>query len=169
MDQKYLLEHVLFKGKNSFLFSSGSKTKASALLEGFKYINDHLYNWSVADGYMVENPQRVRKNFLLKSILLLLPVAALVLYSLYLKIGEEAIFLLIFPLIFGAVGLNIMTQNRRLFTKITGFLFGFVGMVPLFQIQKSIDLEALLVGPVGVLIVLVGALIFTYRKIGRFT
>ncbi len=57
---------------------------------------------------MVENPQRVRKNFLTKSILLLLPVMGLVLYNLYLKFGEEAIFLLVFPLIFGGVGLNIM-------------------------------------------------------------
>ena len=73
MDQRYLLDHVLFKGKNSFVMSSGSESKATSLQEGFKYINNHLYNWSVADGYMVENPQRVRKEFLLKSLFFLLP------------------------------------------------------------------------------------------------
>ncbi|MEN8727631.1 MAG: DUF2207 domain-containing protein, partial [Sulfurovum sp.] len=88
MDQKYLLEQVLFKGKNAFVLSAGSKSKASTLQEGFKYINDHLYTWSVADGYMVENPQRIRKEFLMKSILFLLPIVGLILYSLYLKFGE---------------------------------------------------------------------------------
>ncbi len=170
MDQKYLLDHVLFKGKNSFVMSPGLESKASALQKGFKNINDNLYTWSVADGYMVENPQRVRKNFLTKSILLLLPVVGLILYNLYLKLGEEAIFLLIFPLIFGAVGLNIMTLKRNWFSKITGFLFATVGMIPLLSIQKEgIKLYDLILGSVGVLIILVAALVFTYKKIGRFT
>lgn len=170
MDQKYLLEHVLFKGKNTFVMSPGSESKARLLQEGFKYINDHLYNWSVADGYMVENPQRVRKEFLLRSLFFLLPVVALVLYSLYLKLGEAAIFLLVFPLIFGAVGLNIMTVKKNWFSKLTGFLFGSVGMIPLISIQKEgVNLNELIFGPVGVLIILVAALFFTYKKIGRFT
>jgi len=170
MDQKYLLEQVLFKGKNTLVMSPGSESKATSLQEGFKYINDHLYNWSVADGYMVENPQRVRKEFLLKSLFFLLPVVALVLYSLYLKLGEAAIFLLVFPLIFGAVGLNIMTLKKNWFSKLTGFLFGSVGMIPLLSIQKEgINLNELILGPVGVLIILVAALFFTYKKIGRFT
>ncbi len=170
MDQKYLLDHVLFKGKNSFMLSSGSEEKASALQKGFKYINDNLYTWSVADGYMVENPQRVRKNFLAKSILLLLPVVGLVLYNLYLQFGEEVIFLLIFPLVFGGVGLNIMTLNKNWFSKITGLIFAIAGMMPFLAIHKEgIHFNELILGPLGVLIVLVASLVFTYRKIGKFT
>ncbi|TNF44407.1 MAG: DUF2207 domain-containing protein [Epsilonproteobacteria bacterium] len=170
MDQKYLLEQVLFKGKNTFVMAGGSESRATKLQAGFKYINDHLYNWSVADGYMVENPQRVRKAFLLKSLFFLVPVVALVLYSLYLQFGEAVIFLLVFPLIFGAVGLNIMTLKKNWFSKLTGFLFGLVGMIPLVSIQKEgVNLDELIIGPVGVLIILVGALFFTYKKIGRFT
>lgn len=170
MDQKYLLNHVLFKGRTTFVLSAGSKTKASALQEGFGQINDNLYTWSVADGYMAENPQRIRKNFLLKSLLFLLPVAGLVLYSLYLKLGEAVIFLLIFPMIFAAVGISIMTSNKNWFSKISGFLFGSVGMIPFVGIMnEGMDLSELVVGPVGVLIVLALALGFTYKKIGRFT
>ncbi|MFC2073550.1 DUF2207 domain-containing protein, partial [Campylobacterota bacterium] len=170
MDQKYLLDQVLFKGRTTFVMSAGSKTKATALQEGFGQINDNLYTWSVADGYMVENPQRIRKNFLVKSLLFLLPVVGLVLYSLYLKLGEVAIFLLVFPMIFAAVGISIMTSNKNWFSKITGFLFGSVGMIPFFSIMnEGMDLSELVVGPVGVLIILALALGFTYKKIGRFT
>lgn len=170
IDQKYLLEHVLFKGKNSFTLSVGSESKASALQKGFEHINDDLYVWSVANGYMTENPQRIRKNFLIKSILFLLPVAGLVLYSLFLKLGDAAIFLLVFPVVFIAVGANIMTSNKNWFSKITGFLFGSAGLIPLLVIQKEgITLSELIMGPAGVLIVLALALSFTYKKIGSST
>ncbi len=43
-------------------------------------------------------------------------------------------------------------------------------MMPFLAIQKEgINLNELLIGPVGVLIVLVAAMVFTYKKIGRFT
>ena len=93
---------------------------------------------------MAENPQRIRKNFLVKSLLFLLPVAGLVLYSLYLKLGEAAIFLLVFPMIFAAVGISIMTSNKNWFSKITGFLFGSVGMIPFIgMMNEGIDLSEL--------------------------
>ena len=60
MDQKYLLDHVLFKGKDRFILSAGSESKASALQQGFKYINTNIYTWSVADGYMVENQKNLK-------------------------------------------------------------------------------------------------------------
>ncbi len=120
MDQKYLLDQILFKGKSSFSMSSGSESKASALQKGFGHINDNLYTWSVGDGYMVENPQRVRKNFLWKSILYLLPVLALVIYGFLNKYGLDVIFLLIFPLIFGGVGLSMIIGSKSWFNKIFG-------------------------------------------------
>ncbi|WP_309500252.1 DUF2207 domain-containing protein [Sulfurovum sp.] len=165
-DQKYLLEHVLFKSKNIFTFSSGSSSKATALQEGFEHINDTLYIWSVVNGYMLENPQRVRKNFLGKSILFLLPVTGLTFYTLFLKFGEEAAFLLLFPLMFGIVGLGIMISKKNWLTKITGFLFAAVGTIPLLGMHKA---EELVMGPMGVLILLAAALFFTYKKIGKFT
>jgi len=170
-DQKYLLEYVLFEGnKKTFVFSSGSSSKASALQKGFGHINDDLYIWSVSSGYMAENPQRIRKNFLLKSLLFLLPVVGLVLYSLFLKLGDEVIFLLVFPVVFTAVGTSIMTSNKNWFSKVTGFLFGSVGLIPLLAIQKEgMSLSDLLIGPAGVLLVLALALGFTYKKIGKFT
>ena len=59
VDQKYLLNRILFKGNTTFVLSAGSKTKASILKEGFGESNNKLYTWSVADGYMAENPQRI--------------------------------------------------------------------------------------------------------------
>ncbi|HEC45286.1 MAG TPA: DUF2207 domain-containing protein, partial [Epsilonproteobacteria bacterium] len=170
MDQKYLLDHVLFKGKSSFTMSSGSESKASALQKGFGHINDNLYIWSVSDGYMVENPQRVRKNFLWKSILFLLPVLGLLLYSLYTKLGADAIFILIFPVVFGAAGISMMMSKKNLFSKIYGLIFVGAGMTPLLMFQdKDLNINDLLFGPVGVLIVSAMALAFTYRKMGKYT
>jgi hypothetical protein len=101
MNQKYLLEQVLFRGKSVFIMSSGSESSAQKLRNGFEHINNNLYKWSVADGYMVANPQRVRKSFLTKTILLLLPILLLAGYSIFKDQGENAIFLLIFPIVFG--------------------------------------------------------------------
>ena len=63
LNQKYLLQEVLFKGKSAFILSKGSASVAEKLRSGFKHMNDNLYTWSVADGYMVENPQKDQKKF----------------------------------------------------------------------------------------------------------
>lgn len=110
---------MFFKGKRSFTLSAGSSSEASALQEGFGHIN----TWSVGDGYMVENPQRVCKSFLWKSILWLLPVVGLVFYTLYITLGEEAIFIFIFPLIFESVGIGMMMSQKKWLAKLPGLFF----------------------------------------------
>jgi len=170
MDQKYLLNQVLFKGKSSFTMSAGSETKATALQKGFDEINDNLYLWSVGDGYMVENPQRVRKNFLWKSILYLLPVLALVVYGFLDNYGPEVIFILIFPLIFGGVGLSMFMGSKAWFNKIFGLVFGAMGSIPaLGLLADKIPLKEILTGPFAVLAILIIALVFTYKRIGKYT
>ena len=171
MDQKYLLDHILFKGKsNTFTFTNGSESKAKILQSGFKQINDNLYKWVVSDGYMLENPQRVRKNFLMKSILHLLPVVALMLYGFYVTFGVDVIFILIFPIIFGTVGMTVALTNKGLVNKIFGGVFVLSGFTPLIGLMNDgMSFETLLFGPFGVLLILGIALFYTYKKIGRFT
>ena len=46
MDQKYLLDHVFFKGSSqSYTLSKGTESKAKSLQSGFKQINDNLYKF----------------------------------------------------------------------------------------------------------------------------
>lgn len=170
MDQNYLLNHTLFSSGKSFILKGGSESRAKRLMQNFSHINENLYTWSVSDGYMAENPKRIRKNFLTKSILWLLPVIALVAYSLYIKYGLEVLFVLIFPIVFGAVGITIMVTQSQRREKLFGLFFAGAGMMPLFAImQDGLSFKSILMGPVGVLIVIVMAMMMVYKKIGKFT
>ncbi len=170
MDQKYLLNDVFFQKSHSFSMEAGSSTKSTILQKGFEDINNNLYLWSVTNGYMVENPQRVRKSFLWKSILLLLPVLALTVYSFLNTFGPEVIAIIIFPLIFGGVGLTMFIGSKNLFNKIFGVLFGIMGTVPALGIlSEDISLKEIFTGPFSVLAFLIVALIFTYKRIGKYT
>ena len=171
IDQKYLMKQVLFKGSSkTFTFTKGSASKAKALQSAFKQINDTLYKWVVSDGYMLENPQRVRKNFLLKSILYLLPIVALTFYGFYQKFGIDVIFMLLFPIIFGTVGLTVALQNKGVSNKIFGGIFILSGFTPLIGLmQNGMNIKTLLFGPFGILLILGMAMFYTYKKIGRFT
>jgi hypothetical protein len=151
MNQKYLLDHILFKGKSVFIMSSGSESSAQKLRTGFDYINNNLYTWSVADGYMVENPQRVRKSFLTKTILLLLPVLLLAGYSIFKDQGENAIFLLIFPIAFGSAGISIMMKQKSIMAKVQGLIFMGAGLMPVFMMQgQGVNIQGILTGPLSV-------------------
>jgi len=170
LDQRYLLDNILFKDTNSFIMSESSEDKAQALLAGFSHINDNLYSWSVSDGYMSENPHCVRNSFLLKSVLGLLPVLGLMIYTLYTQLGAEALMLLIFPVVFGAVGLSIFFGQKAWSAKLFGLVFLGFGMMPLFVFfDKGISLQSLFLEPLGVFIILIVALYMLYKKIGKFT
>ncbi len=170
MNQKYLLSEILFKGKSSFTLSKGSSSTAEKLKSGFTHINDNLYTWSVADGYMVENPQRIRKSFLKKTILMLLPVLLLAGYSIFKNYGEDALFILIFPLAFGSAGLSIMLKEKSIMAKIQGLIFVGAGLMPLFMMPgEGINIKEMLTGPLSVLFVIIVVMFFVYYRLGNFT
>jgi len=171
MNQRYLLENILFKGKSAFALSKGSASVAEKLRSGFSHINDNLYKWSVADGYMVENPQRVRKSFLIKTILFLIPVILLAAYAIFKTMGEDALFILIFPIAFGGAGLSVMLSSKSWFQKLFGLVFVGAGMMPIVMLDQEgkIDIAALLIGPVGVIIVILALMVLVYRHLGNFT
>lgn len=170
MDQKYLLNVTLFKKDKTFVMSESSKAKASILQDGFSDINKNLYTWSVADGYMSQNPQKERIRFLWKSFLWLLPVLALVIYTLLNRFGAESIFILMFPLMFGGVGISVMFGSKQWSGKIFGFVFILAGMMPLFVLKEmGLGFKELFLGPIGVFIILIVVLFITYKKLGRFT
>jgi len=169
-DQKYLLEHTLFGESQSFVLEARVKDKANALQSDFLDINGLLYHWSVRNGYMSENPKILRKKFLKKSTLVLLPVLALVAYGLFSKMGEVALFMLIFPLVFGSAGMTVILSSKFWGLRFFGLLFLVVGLLPLWIFgEEGMTLQSLIFGPVGVLFVLIIATMVIYKKIGRFT
>ena len=107
---------------------------------------------------------------MIKSILYLLPVVALTLYGFYIKFGTEVIFMLLFPILFGTVGLTVALQNKGWANKIFGGIFVLSGFTPLIGLmQNGMKLETIFLGPFGVLLILGMVLFYTYKKIGRFT
>jgi uncharacterized membrane protein YgcG len=169
-DQKYLLDQVLFKGSKTFkMLSPATKSQAKQLRDGFEYINNNLYAWSVKDGYMLENPKKIRSRFIWKSILLLLPVLILAFVTIAYKQGTDAVFLLLFPVVFGGAGLS-MILLKGISNKLFGLIFGAAGMMPAFILyEQGVTLSSVLFGPIGVMIAIAFAFAYTYKKLGNFT
>ena len=169
-NQKYLLDQILFNGSKTFIMlSPATKSQAKQLRKGFEHINNYLYAWSVKDGYMVDNPKKIRTRFLWKSLFLLLPILILAFATLAYKQGTDAVFVLLFPIIFGGVAL-FMILSKGISNKIFGLVFGTAGMMPLIILyQEGLTLSTILLGPIGVMIAIAFALAYTYKKLGNFT
>ncbi len=170
LDQIYLLNNVLFKyDRKSFLLSKGSASKAQELSDGFEKINTNLYNWSVADGHMVENPDRTRKSFRNIALLILLPLLALTIYSMIIKVGIDISILLLFSSIFVGSGILVFFQ-KGILNKVFGLVFAIMGGgIPLFKLMDSETLQDILISPLGVWLILTFAAFYVYKHVGKFT
>ena len=171
LNQKYLLDEVLFKDKNYFVMKKGTKENAEKLKKGFNHINNNLYTWSVAEGYMEKNPKHTRNRFLVKSLIMLLPVVLLTLFSLYQALGADTLFALLFPLIFGATGIYLFISQQNILAKIQGLLFAGAGVIPFVSIAQrdGLDFISPVFGPLGVLLIIIAVMLYTHKHIGRFT
>lgn len=172
MDQKYLLEEIFFKKKDTFILKSGSETISEKLKNGFNYINDNLYKWSVDSGYMVENIEKVRKFFLITTIFLLIPVVLLAGYTFYRFMSEDAIFA-IFLSIAAVIGglINLKQPQMKTYGTIGKVLIiFFVIFVSVLILQQGgISIIDLLKGPMGVIIIILIGMVFVYAHLGKFT
>jgi hypothetical protein len=120
---------------------------------------------------MEENPQKTRKRFLTKSVLFLLPVVGMTFYILFRQMGVDTIFILSFPVAFGAVGVSHFFSQKAIMQKMMGLAFIGVGLAPAVLVlqEHGIGIGSLLFGPLGVLVVLFGVLDYIYRSIGKLT
>ena len=172
-DERYLLEGVLFpSGSKVALLRKGDETLAQRLKNGFKSIDKMLYEWAVKEGYMLENPQKTRVRFIMKQLLILIPFALLVIYSLYRQMGTDALFAVIFPAIFGTIA-ALMLFNKKLpwLQRLTGGLFLIGAVVPILSIpsEHGIAISDILTGALGALLVAIGAVAYLYKKIGKLS
>ena len=169
-DQDYLLNRVLFKSQKSFTLSSGSNSKSSLLQEGFESINTKLYKWSLADDYMIENPNKIRKSFLIKAILSLVVFFGFSVYSIIEQYGAGVIAILLFPMLFGSIGISLILTQRQKGTKLFGLIFALAGLMPLSMLREDgISISSLLSSSVGIFLILVVVVMIIYRYIGGFT
>ena len=168
-EYKYLMDKLLFRNKNSYKLKQNSSTEASRMQNGLDTINEWLYQWSVEEEYMRENPQSIRKKFLITSILLLIPIIILAIYSSYLMFGIEMIIMPLFASLFIGFGLIIAFQ-KGLFLKTFGIVFAGFGTMPLFIVMSDhSSLKELLLSPLAVAVLLGIAIYLIYRRLGAYT
>ncbi len=167
---KYLMDRVLFNGTESHLLKKDSTTEATKLKDGFETINKILYNWSYVAGYMRQNPQTIRKKFLIRVSFILLPIIALVIYSIVTLHGGEDAFVIIFPIIFVTVGLYITFTNKSIMQKIYGLFFAIMGTIPAIAVfGSSFSITGFFTSPISALAIILFAIYYTYRRVGAYT
>ena len=169
-DEGYLLEHILFPNDNIFVLTPDNPSIAETIREGFTTINKMLYNWSVKAGYMKENPEKLRKTFLLKSLLFGIPLIALSIITSITTLGTATTLTLAMISIFVIAGLFIILTSQGLFRKIFGAVFA---ALPLFTVGEAflpeLGWKGLLFTPLPVISLGVLFVLLTYRHLGPLT
>ncbi len=166
-DEKYLLKEILFKNSDTFVLEKDPYI-FKKIKEGFSHINDTLYKWAVKSGYFRENPQKTRKKFLLKNILIsLLFVFAIVVGS-FLILPSDIILSSLFMAIFLGVGVLIAVKSNYWFARV--FAFAFIAMslfsfIPIFQNEW----KYILITPLPSIVILILVITLLYKKIGDYT
>jgi len=171
LDQKYLLDNILFYKQDYFVMKRATEASARKLKSGFDFINNNLYTWSVREGYMKENPKKTRKHFLVKNLLIMLPVIIMTFYTLLQQFGLDAVFIFVFPIVFGSVGVAVFFSKYTISQKLAGLVFAATGLIPLLSLpqQYGVSLLSILAGPFGVLIAILYSFYHIYSRIGKFT
>jgi len=168
MDQKYLLDTILFPNSDLYTFEKGGNRKSEQLNEHLGALNEMLYAWMETDGYMHQNPSKLRDHFLSRSMMIALPLILLSIYTSFklydpftvIKLMMGAIFILLGLLIIVA---SLMKKNYRL------ALFGTLWLLlSSFGLHSVTDNVNLLYTPVLMLPVLIVGIWYFYRKIGPF-
>lgn len=172
-DQLYLLDHILFKNSDTYHVKTQDAARAEQINTQLDHVNEMLYDWSVSAGQMRANPQRTRKDFLLKvgGVAALLTLAAFVTTILF--YGADYAFYLVMATLFIGVGVFMLSSAIRNRTKV-GMIFGSGWLLFSLIIFGSmaadlLDLSQLLGTPLILLPVVAGGTWYYYRRIGLFT
>jgi uncharacterized membrane protein YgcG len=165
-DQTYLLHRMLFEGgKRVFAFRKNDPSLAAFLRSHLNILNKHLYEWAVSRGYMQENPQHARTRFLLKSVVLLLPMLAYTLYLLFSRYGIEVLFDLVLAV--GFVTAGVLALRSKKLTALPHTVFIFFGLFLLYTLVSDIAWRYAL--PLYITLALIAATVFIYYRTGPYT
>ncbi len=169
-DMLYLLNSVLFKGRSSRLLKKNDTTNAADFKRGFESINSLLYQWSESSGHMQQNPLHIRKNFLIRSAIFMVPFVALTLYTLGKTGGMELLFATIHSSIFIGVGIGIFFSSKQILQKFMGLIFALAGSFSYIAFgQNGFSLESILFSPLTAIVSALIALYIVYKKLGAYT
>ncbi len=166
-DERYLLNEILFPNDSEiYVLNTKDPSDISKLKKGFEKINDMLYEWSVKEGYLRENPKKQRISFLLKSVPVFVLILIAVSYTSGKIIGYEKLYASLFISIFIAAGLFIFTKTKDYGGKIFAALFIVFSFITVLPVT---DIKSLLLSPLPLIILGAIGIYLSYKNIGEFT
>ena len=111
MDQKYLLDTILFSDSDLYTFEKGGNRKAAQLNEHLDTLNEMLYAWTETDGYMHQNPSKLRDRFLSRSMMITMPLILLSVYVSFKLYDPFTVIILMMGAIFTLLGFLITVAS----------------------------------------------------------
>jgi len=173
MDQRFLLEQILFKNGDVYHIKRGDSEQAERLNTQLEQLNDLLYSWSVSDGQMQTNPRKTRQTFLMRTGFIAVVLGALALYSTFRVMGADIAIMVSMAMLFIGIGGFFLFRAVRS-RSYSGIFFGGIWLlISLSSFGRFFvdmpDKTLLLTAPVMLLPVMALSVGYFYRRIGRFT
>jgi len=129
-DEKKLF-NTLFYEKREFVLGQKDVTIATRLRNMISLVNEWLYEWSLKEGYMKENPKKAKASFLLKSSIPIIIALAFALKEMISFYGSMAIIGVV-SAVFSIIAIIIFFQ-KGIISKIFGIIFLGVSLIILFS------------------------------------
>jgi len=174
LDQLYLLDHVLFKNKDTYVVKTQDAARAERVNRELDTLNEMLYAWSVTAGQMRANPKQTRTKFLLMVGVVAVVLALLAIISAVKLLGIEPVILTIMGTVFIGIGGHILLGSIRshaysgIFFSVVWLFISTIGFSGFFM-GGSVNLPALIQSPIILLPLLAAGVYYFYRRIGMFT
>lgn len=168
-EQKYILDNILFANSDIHMLEKDSYTTKD-ISDHLDTVNEMLYRWTVANGYMHKNPSKLRDTYLNIAMLAMLPLVLLSVYLSYKIYGFEETIKLFMGSIFIFLGL-LVTVAALMKQGYVLALFGATWMsFSIWGVFYTTKADAYIIyTPVVIFPLLVTTIWYFFRKIGPFT
>jgi len=152
---------ALFANEDRFILGQEDVKIARRLKNMVSKVNNWLYEWSVKEKYMKENPKKARIFFIIKTGLVAMIGIIIALFQMVNFYGDMAIFELV-PVIFMIIGIILFCQDGIV---IKIFALSFIGMSLIFLLANNIPL----LNPLTISILTIIPIMIFSKKISNYS
>ena len=153
--KEQLLQALFDDGNSLEIGATLGASRGRQIREDIEKAKDMLYDWSAEQGFMQENPKKVRRRFALFSSLAILPLLLLAGWSSLERFGADIFGPLLFASVFMSVGAGVLFSGRG-GVRFTGAVWLLIsgGMLGMMFSQMGLHAESLLHLPILAIILL---------------
>ena len=152
---------ALFANEDRFILGQEDVKIARRLKNMVSKVNNWLYEWSVKEKYMKENPKKARIFFIIKTGLVAMIGIIIALFQMVNFYGDMAIFELV-PVIFMIIGIILFSQDG-IFIKI--FALAFIAIPLIILLSSNIPL----LNPLTISILTILPIMIFSKKISNYS